>query len=84
LLNSNVTDYTNTPAIKSVAFGLGAGDCDATGVMTLRVDFVETGTFKLIVYPFDSDLIIAESPPFSIIVSSATLTLDKEEYTQGQ
>jgi hypothetical protein len=84
LFNSDVTDYTNTPAIKSVAFGLGAGDYDATGVTTLRVDFVETGTFKLIVRAFDSDLIIAESIPFSIIVSSATLTLDKEEYTQGQ
>jgi hypothetical protein len=68
LFNSDVTDYTNTPAIKSGVFGLGAGGYDATGVTALRVDFVETGTFKLIVRAFDSDLIIAESPLF--IVSS--------------
>jgi hypothetical protein len=84
LFNSDVTDYTNTPAIKLVVFGLGAGDYDATGVATLRVDFVKTGTFKLIIRAFDSDLINAKSMPFSIIVSSGILTLDKQAYTQGQ
>jgi hypothetical protein len=68
LFNSNVTDYTNTPAIKSVGFGLGAGGYDATGVTTLRVDFVETGTLKLIVCAYNSHLIIVESHLF--IVSS--------------
>jgi DNA/RNA endonuclease YhcR with UshA esterase domain len=85
VFRSNVTDYAYTPEVKSSYFGLDGAGAGKSGVTTLRIDFVETGTFKLIIRAYQTEnLIIAESLPFTVTKSSATLTLDKEQYVQGQ
>jgi aminopeptidase C len=83
VFRSDVTDYTNTPEIKSINFGQGTSD--GTGVVSLRVDFIETGSFKLVVRAKDNKaLILGETVPFTVVESPATLTLDKGQYSQGQ
>ena len=80
---SDTTDYINTPSVKFVQFGSGAGTGE-NGRHTLRLDFPETGSFKLVVRIDGTEVILAESLPFTVAQSNAALALNASSYSQGQ